>query len=246
MVRDLPSFNHVEQFCDASVLMKKRWLLIPQQSSFRAKERLKLVHGDLCGPVTPATPRGRLYFLPLIDDLSRYMWVVVLSSKGEAADAIRRAQAAAEAECDRKLRVLRTEHDGEFTAAEFTSYCADQGVQRHYSAPYSPQQNGVVERHNQKVVGMARALLKQRGMPGVFWGEAVVTTVCILNRSPTKALNGRMPYEAWHGRKAAVSPTGLRLPHFRKGAWPHRHARRQEHSGGVHRLRRGLECLPHS
>jgi hypothetical protein len=205
MVRDLPSFNHVEQFCDASVLMKKRWLPIPQQSSFRAKERLKLVHGDLCGPVTPATPGGRLYFLPLIDDLSRYMWVVVLSSKGEAADAIRRAQAAAEAECGRKLRVLRTEHGGEFTAAEFTSYCADQGVQRHYSAPYSPQQNGVVERHNQKVVGMARALLKQRGMPGVFWGEAVVTTVYILNRSPTKALNSRTPYEAWHGRKVAVS-----------------------------------------
>jgi hypothetical protein len=52
---------------------------------------------------------------------------------------------------------------------------------------------------------MAQALLKQRGMPIVFWGEAVVTTVYILNRSPTKALNGRTPYEAWHGRKPAVS-----------------------------------------
>src|SRR5438128_8287860 len=52
---------------------------------------------------------------------------------------------------------------------------------------------------------MARALLKQRGMPAVFWGEAVVTAVYILNRSPTKALNGRTPYEAWHGGKPAVS-----------------------------------------
>jgi hypothetical protein len=51
---------------------------------------------------------------------------------------------------------------------------------------------------------MARALLMQRGMPAVFWGEAVVTAVYILNRSPTKALNGRTPYEAWHGRKPAV------------------------------------------
>jgi hypothetical protein len=49
------------------------------------------VHGDLCGPVIPATPGGRCYFLLLIDDLSRYMWVVVLGSKGETADAIRRA-----------------------------------------------------------------------------------------------------------------------------------------------------------
>jgi transposase InsO family protein len=53
-----------------------------------------------------------------------------------------------EADCGRKLRVLRTDNDGEFTAAEFVSYCADEGVQRHYCAPYSPQQNGVVERRN--------------------------------------------------------------------------------------------------
>jgi hypothetical protein len=30
-------------------------------------------------------------------------------------------------------------------------------------------------------------------------------TVYILNRSPTKALNGRTPYETWHGRKPTVS-----------------------------------------
>jgi hypothetical protein len=43
---------------------------------------------------------------------------------------------------------------------------------------------------------MVRAILKQRGMPAVFWGEAVVTAVYILNRLPTKALNGRTSYEA--------------------------------------------------
>jgi hypothetical protein len=42
-------------------------------------------------------------------------------------------------------------------------------------------------------------------MPTVFWGEAVVTAVYILNCLPTKALNGRTLYEAWHGRKSAVS-----------------------------------------
>jgi hypothetical protein len=42
-------------------------------------------------------------------------------------------------------------------------------------------------------------------MSALFWGEAVVTVVYILNCSPTKALNGRTPYEAWHGRKPAVS-----------------------------------------
>jgi transposase InsO family protein len=83
--------------------------------------------------MTPVTPEGRCYFLLLVDDLSRYMWVVVLDSKGEAANAVRRAQAAAEAECGCKLRLLRIDNGGEFMAAEFASYCADEGVQRHYS-----------------------------------------------------------------------------------------------------------------
>jgi hypothetical protein len=52
---------------------------------------------------------------------------------------------------------------------------------------------------------MAQTLLKQRGMPPVFWGEVVVTAIYILNRSPTKTLIGRTPYEAWHGRKPTVS-----------------------------------------
>jgi transposase InsO family protein len=186
MVQGLSSLNHVEQ----------RRFLFPQKSSFRVKERLELVHRDLCGPMTPATPGGRRDFLLLVDDLSRYMWVVVRGSKGDVVNAIRRAQDAAEAECGHKLRVLCTDNIGEFMATEFTSYCADESVQRHYSASYSPQQNGVIERRNQVVVGMARALLKQRGMPAVFGGGAVVTVVYIHNRSPTNALNGRKSDEA--------------------------------------------------
>jgi hypothetical protein len=47
MVRGLPSFDHVEQFCDVCMLMKQRRLPFLQQSSFRVKEQLELVHGDL-------------------------------------------------------------------------------------------------------------------------------------------------------------------------------------------------------
>jgi hypothetical protein len=42
-------------------------------------------------------------------------------------------------------------------------------------------------------------------MSAVLWGEVVVMAIYILNRSPTKALNGRTSYEAWHERKPAVS-----------------------------------------
>ena len=55
------------------------------------------------------------------------------------------------------------------------------------------------------MVGMARSMLKAKKMPAEFWGEAVTTAVFILNRAPTKALKGKTPFEAWHGRKPNVS-----------------------------------------
>jgi hypothetical protein len=79
------------------------------------------VHGDLCGPVTPATPGGRCFFLLLVDDMSRYMWVALLDTKATTADAIQCHQAAAEKECSCKLWVLRTNNGSEFTVAEFTA-----------------------------------------------------------------------------------------------------------------------------
>jgi hypothetical protein len=51
---------------------------------------------------------------------------------------------------------------------------------------------------------MARALLKQRSLPTRYWGEAVVTAVHLLNRAPTKCLQGKTPYEAWHDKTPAV------------------------------------------
>ena len=95
----------------------------------------------------------------------------LLTSKSEAAEAIKQLKAKVEAESGRRLRVLRTDRGGEFTAVEFATYCAEEGVERHLTAPYSPQQNGVVERRNQSIVGMARCMLKAKGMPAAFWGR---------------------------------------------------------------------------
>lgn len=78
-------------------------------------------------------------------------------------------------------------------------------MERHFTTPYTPQQNGVVERHNQTVLATVRALLKQRKMSVRYWGEAVCTAVFLLNRSPMKSLAGMTSYEAWTGRKPVVS-----------------------------------------
>jgi hypothetical protein len=74
-----------------------------------------------------------------MDDCSRDMWLQLLTSKDEAAAAIKKFKTRAEAESGKKLRVLRTDGDGEFTSVEFAVYYADHGVGQHHTAPYSPQ-----------------------------------------------------------------------------------------------------------
>lgn len=54
------------------------------------------------------------------------------------------------------------------------------------------------------MVATARALLKARGVPARFWGEAVTTAVYLHNRVTTKIVEGRTPDEAWHGHKPVV------------------------------------------
>jgi hypothetical protein len=56
-------------------------------------------------------------------------------------------------------------------------YCALDDVHWQLTAPYSPQQNGVVEHKNAMVVGAACCMLKAKGLPGWLWGEDVVATM---------------------------------------------------------------------
>jgi hypothetical protein len=81
MVRGLPHIDHVGELCDSCLVGKQRRSAFPKAAKYRAKEKLELVHGDLCGPITPATHGGRRYFILLVDDYSRYMWLQLLTSK---------------------------------------------------------------------------------------------------------------------------------------------------------------------
>jgi hypothetical protein len=75
--------------CEACQARKQRRTLFPIKAEYRAKRRLELMHSDLCGPISSATPRGKKNFLLLVDDLSRYMWVATIPSKDRAAAAIK-------------------------------------------------------------------------------------------------------------------------------------------------------------
>jgi hypothetical protein len=51
---------------------------------------------------------------------------------------------------------------------------------------------------------MVRCMLKAKGLPRYFMDEAVSMVVHILNHAPTRALDGKMPNEAWHGKVPTV------------------------------------------
>jgi transposase InsO family protein len=204
LVEGLPHIDHVEQVCEGCLVGKQRRVPFPSTTQYRAEEVLDLVHGDICGPILPPTPGGNKYFLLLVDDHSRYMWIALMPSKDKAFQMFKIIKESIEVEQGKKLKAFRTDRGGEFKSVEFEGYCKEVGVKRYMTAPYSPQQNGVVERRNQTIVGMARSMLKAMNVPACFWGEAVTTAVYILNRVSTKAVVGKTPYEAWHKRKPVV------------------------------------------
>jgi hypothetical protein len=113
--------------------------LVPGEGGVSAERRLELVHGELCGPISLVTLRGNKYFLLLVDDLSRYMWVAAIPFKNRAAAVIKDIQVQTEGESDLKLKALRTDRECEFTATEFVDYCAAEGVHRQHTTSYGPR-----------------------------------------------------------------------------------------------------------
>lgn len=196
----IPRFVQPKKTCKGCLMSKQTRRPFPDKANFMAKTKLELVHADLCGPISPPTSAGNRYFMLLVDDFSRVMWAYMLKTKDEALEVFRKFRALVEKGTENRVKALRTDRGGEFCSNRFKAYCEDAGIQRHYTAPYTPQQNGVVERRNRTVVSMARSLLKEMHMPSFFWGEAVRHAVYILNRLPTKILTGMTPYKAWSGK----------------------------------------------
>jgi len=48
---------------------------------------------------------------------------------------------------------------------------------------------------------MARCMLHEKELPREYWAEASNTVVFLLNRLPTKAVDGKTPFESWYDFK---------------------------------------------
>lgn len=119
MAHGLPNLIHPKEVCKGCLLSKQARKPFPGQSNFGTTKVLQLLHGDLCGPITPSTPAGSRFFLLLVDDHSRMMWVFTLKSKDETFGAFKRFKAMVERNKMQKIQVLRTDKGGEFCSQEF-------------------------------------------------------------------------------------------------------------------------------
>nr|GFA00275.1 hypothetical protein [Tanacetum cinerariifolium] len=87
LVEGLPKFKyHKEHLCPSCEQGKSKRASHPPKPVPNSRQRLHLLHMDLCGPMRIASINGKRYVLVIVDDYSRYTWVHFLISKDEAPD----------------------------------------------------------------------------------------------------------------------------------------------------------------
>jgi transposase InsO family protein len=152
----------------------------------RAKGILELIHSDVCGPFSSPSLRGFRYYVIFIDDHSRKTWIFFMKNKDEVLSRFVEFKALVENQTSKKIKALRSDNGGEYISNAFRDLCAKEGIKRELTTPHNPQQNGVVERKNRNIVGVAKAMLHDQGLPMFLWAEACNTTVFLQNRSPQR------------------------------------------------------------
>jgi transposase InsO family protein len=120
---------------------------------------LELLHMDLFGPVAYLSIGGSKYGLVIVDDFSRFTWVFFLQDKSETQGTLKRFLRSAQNEFELKVKKIRSDNESEFNNLQVEEYLEEEGIKHEFSAPYTPHQNGVVERKNRTLIDMARTML---------------------------------------------------------------------------------------
>ncbi|GJZ84837.1 retrovirus-related pol polyprotein from transposon TNT 1-94, partial [Tanacetum coccineum] len=156
LVRNLPRIKFDQHFCDACKIGKQAHASHKAKNLVSTTRCLELLHMDLFGPSAVRSYGGNRYTLVIVDDYSRYTWTRFLKDKTEAFDQFEIFSKKIQNQLGCTIVSIRTDHGREFdNEVKFGEFCDANGITHNFSAPCTPQSNGVVERKNRTLQEMS-------------------------------------------------------------------------------------------
>ncbi|KAF1313844.1 Integrase catalytic core protein, partial [Globisporangium splendens] len=171
-----------------------------QPSHVKTSSVLELIHSDVMGPMKTQSSGGSRYILLFVDDFSRHVTGYFLKKKSEVSTKFQEFKALLENQTGNRIKKVRTDNGSEFVNKAFDAVCAASGIVHQLTTPYSPQQNGLVERMNRSVIEMARSMLHYKRVDYKWWAEAANTAIYLTNRMTNAAHPHSTPYEVCYGK----------------------------------------------
>jgi hypothetical protein len=166
---------------------------------------IELLHMDLFGPIAYISIGGSKYCLVIVDDYSRFTWVFFLQEKSQTQETLKRFLRRAQNELGLRIKKIRRDNRTKFKNSQIEGFLEDEGIKHEFFSPYTPQQNGVVERKNRTLLDMARTMLDEYKTLNRFWAEAINTACYSINRLYLHRILKKKSYELLTGKKPNVS-----------------------------------------
>ena len=162
-VLDIPKLSRVNNVvCGPCQLGKQMKAKHPGTQTSATSRPLELLHLDLMGPTRFESLGGRKYIMVVVNDFTRYTWIILLRSKSDALEYIEALCTRFQNEKGLKIDQIQSDHGKEFENLCMESFCTRSGISKEFSAPITPQQNAVVERKNKVIQEMARTMLHNK------------------------------------------------------------------------------------
>jgi hypothetical protein len=148
---------------------------------------------------------GSKYCLVVVDDYSCFTWLFFLHEKSQTQDTLKGFLRQAQNEFELRIKQIRSDNGTEFKNSQIEGFLEEEGIKHELSSPYTPQQNGIVERKNRTLMDMARTMLDEYKTTNWFWAEAINTACYSINRLYLHRILKKTSYELLTSKKPNVS-----------------------------------------
>lgn len=203
VVSGIKMTNTENFFCEECQLGKMHRVSHSRREDY-VMEKGECIHIDLCGPMEQTGIGGARYFMLLKDEATGFRFVYILAQKSEVHQLLTNFVAQIKNVWNVQFKRIRCDNGSEFINKNVLNLVAENGIILDRISPYTPEQNGFIERDNRTVQESARTMLISSGLHKSLWPEAVRTAVYLLNRTTNKRNPMKTPFEMWFDKKPCL------------------------------------------